>query len=68
MNAAPHIRARDDLSVDERDALVREVQRRVLDTAEFATVYSRSGAAFRVQVAEERPSTRVPDKETINRE
>ena len=52
-NAVLHIRARGDLSVDERDLLVREVERRILDMGEFATIYARSGTQFRTEVSED---------------
>ena len=38
-----NIHARGDLSVTERDALVREVENRILDMPEFESVYARSG-------------------------
>jgi multidrug efflux pump len=41
--AALNIHARGNLSVFEQDALVREVERRILDMAEFSTVYARTG-------------------------
>jgi multidrug efflux pump len=37
------VQARGDLSVQERDALVRKVERRVLDLPELRTVYARTG-------------------------
>ena len=52
-NAVLHVRARGDLSVDERDALVREVESRILDMAEFETIYARSGTRFRAEVGED---------------
>ena len=52
-NAVLHVRARGDLSVEERDALVREVGTRILDMREFATIYARSGTQFRTDVAED---------------
>ena len=52
-NAVLHVRARGDLSVDERDTLVREVEARILDMDEFATVYARSGTQFRAEVNED---------------
>jgi len=52
-NAALHVRARGDLSVAERDALVREVEQRILDMQEFATIYARSGTRFRAEVSED---------------
>jgi multidrug efflux pump len=47
------IRARGDLSIVERDQLVREVEMRILDMGEFASIYSRSGFQFRAQVSED---------------
>jgi multidrug efflux pump len=47
------IRARGDLSIVERDQLVREVEARILDMDEFASIYSRSGSQFRAQVSED---------------
>jgi multidrug efflux pump len=38
-----YVRARGDLSVQERDELVREVELRILDMHEFASVYANSG-------------------------
>jgi multidrug efflux pump len=52
-NAVLHVRARGDLSVEESDALVREVESRLLDMGEFATVYSRTGTTFRAEVTED---------------
>ena len=52
-NAVLHVRARGDLSVAERDHLVREVERRILDMHEFRTVYARSGTQFRSEVSED---------------
>jgi multidrug efflux pump len=52
-NAIIQIRARGDLSIVERDQLVREVESRILDMNEFASVYSRSGTQFRAQVSED---------------
>jgi len=52
-NAVLHVRARGDLSVEESDALVREVESRLLDMGEFATVYARTGTTFRAQVTED---------------
>ncbi len=45
-NAVLHVRTRGDLSVVERDRLLQEVEARLLDMPEFATVYARSGAHF----------------------
>ena len=52
-NAVLHVRARGDLSVEESDALVREVESRLLDMAEFATIYARTGTTFRARVSED---------------
>jgi len=52
-NAVLHVRARGDLSVVERDRLVREVETRILDMQEFATIYTRSGTQFRAEVGED---------------
>jgi multidrug efflux pump len=52
-NAVLHVRARGDLSVEESDALVREVESRLLDMAEFATIYARTGTTFRARVTED---------------
>jgi len=38
-----YVRARGDLSVQERDKLVREVESRILDMPEFASLYANSG-------------------------
>jgi multidrug efflux pump len=38
-----YVRARGDLSVQERDELVREVESRILDMPEFASLYANSG-------------------------
>lgn len=48
-----HLRARGDLSVDERDLLLREVESRILDMEEFSTIYARSGTQFRTDVSED---------------
>jgi multidrug efflux pump len=42
-----NIAARGDLSVDEKDALVRKVERRILDMPEFESVYARTGGGGR---------------------
>jgi multidrug efflux pump len=47
------IHARGDLSVDERDALVRKVEDRILDMPEFESVYTRSGTRLGNDVAED---------------
>jgi multidrug efflux pump len=52
-NAVLHVRARGDLSVVESDRLVREVENRLLDMGEFATVYARTGTTFRSEVTED---------------
>ncbi len=52
-NAIVEIRARGDLSVVERDQLVREVESRVLDMAEFTTIYARSGTQFQDDLPED---------------
>ncbi len=52
-NALIQIRARGDLSIVERDQLVREVESRILDMSEFASVYARSGSQFRAEVSED---------------
>jgi multidrug efflux pump len=44
--AMVNVHARGDLSVGERDALVRSVEERVLDMPELDTVYGRSGLGF----------------------
>ncbi|MDY6983491.1 MAG: efflux RND transporter permease subunit, partial [Pseudomonadota bacterium] len=48
-----NIRARGDLSVYERDALVREVEQRVLGMPEFESVYTRSGVRMGNDTAED---------------
>jgi multidrug efflux pump len=48
-----NIHARGDLSVKERDALVKEVELRVLDMPEFDSVYSRSGIRMGNDTAED---------------
>ncbi len=52
-NAVVQIRARGDLSIVERDQLVREVEGRILDMKEFTSVYARSGTQFRAQVSDD---------------
>ncbi len=52
-NAVLHVRARGDLSVEESDALVREVENRLLDMDELETIYARTGVSFRTQVTED---------------
>ncbi|MBM3518533.1 MAG: efflux RND transporter permease subunit, partial [Alphaproteobacteria bacterium] len=39
------VHARGNLSIDEKDALLREVEERILDLTDFATVYTRVGRA-----------------------
>jgi multidrug efflux pump len=51
--AALNIHARGDLSVYERDALVREVEERILDMPEFESVYARSGLGLGNDVDED---------------
>jgi multidrug efflux pump len=48
-----NIHARGDLSVLERDALVREVEQRILDMPEYESVYSRSGVRLGNDTAED---------------
>ena len=52
-NAVLHVRARGDLSVDERDLLVQEVEQRILGMPELASIYARSGTHFRSEVSED---------------
>ncbi len=52
-NAVIQIRARGDLSIEERDQLVREVEARILDMHELASIYARSGYRFRSNVSED---------------
>jgi multidrug efflux pump len=52
-NAIIQIRARGDLSLVERDKLVREVESRVLDMDEFTTIYARSGTRFQEDLPED---------------
>ncbi len=47
------IKARGNLSVHEKDELVRQVEQRILDMPEFKTVYARVGQAERSQDAED---------------
>ncbi|MFQ6024201.1 MAG: efflux RND transporter permease subunit [Acidiferrobacterales bacterium] len=51
-NAVLQVHARGDLSVRERDALVRSIESRILDMNEFG-VYARSGTRFRAEVNED---------------
>jgi multidrug efflux pump len=48
-----NIHARGDLSVLERDALVREVEQRIMDMPEYESVYTRSGIRLGNDVAED---------------
>ncbi len=52
-NAVLQIRARGDLSIIERDELVREVESRILDMVEFTSIYARSGSRFRSEVSDD---------------
>jgi len=52
-NAVIQIRARGDLSIQERDQLVREVEARIMDMQEFNSIYARSGSEFRSEVSED---------------
>ena len=52
-NAVLYVHARGDLSVDERDQLVREVEQRILGMPEFASIYARSGTRFRSEEVSE---------------
>ena len=47
------IHARGNMSIDEKDALVREVERRVLELDDLATVYTRSGQQAQAQESSE---------------
>jgi multidrug efflux pump len=47
------IHARGNMSIDEKDALVREVENRVLELDDFASVYTRSGQQAQAQEASE---------------
>jgi multidrug efflux pump len=51
--AVLNIHSRGDLSVYERDALVREVENRILDMAEFEAIYTRSGITLGNDVDED---------------
>src|SRR5690606_15890199 len=44
--AALNVRARGDLAVDERDALVRQVEQRIMDMPELESVYARTSIRF----------------------
>ncbi|MBM3600773.1 MAG: efflux RND transporter permease subunit [Alphaproteobacteria bacterium] len=47
--AVIHVHARGNLSIGEQDALVREVEGRILDISELASVYARTGKGQKVQ-------------------
>lgn len=47
------VRARGNLSVFEKDAILKGVERRILDMPEFATVYTRTGRSERSEEAED---------------
>lgn len=47
--AVLHVHARGNLSIDEQDRLVREVETRILDMDELSSVYARTGKGKRVQ-------------------
>jgi multidrug efflux pump len=74
--AVLNIHARGDLSVDERDALVRQVEQRILDMREFESVYTRAGTQLgndsaedvigRIQVAFVDWELRRPADEILN--
>ncbi len=51
--AVLNIHARGDLSVDERDALVRQVEERLIDMTELESVYTRSGTQLGNDIAED---------------
>jgi len=51
--AVLNVHARGDLSVDERDALVRQVEQRILDMPEFESVYTRAGTYLGNDIAED---------------
>jgi multidrug efflux pump len=52
-NAIIQVRARGNLSVWERDKLMREVEARILDMTEFKTLYARTGKNERTEEAED---------------
>ncbi len=52
-NAKLQVRARGNLSIFEKDALMREVEGRILDMNEFRTVYTRTGRDKRSREAED---------------
>ena len=52
-NAIIQVRARGNLSVWERDKLMREVENRILDMTEFKTIYERTGKNERSEEAED---------------
>ncbi len=47
------VRARGNLSTYEKDALIKEVERRILDMSEIETIYSRTGTPERSEEAED---------------
>ncbi len=47
------VRARGNLSAYEKDAILREVERRILDMGEFETIYARTGTPARGEEAED---------------
>ena len=51
--AVLNVHARGDLSVDERDALVRQVENRILGMSEFESIYTRTGVQLGNDVAED---------------
>jgi multidrug efflux pump len=51
--AVLNVHARGDLAVDERDAIVRKVEERILDMREFESVYTRAGTALGNDIAED---------------
>ncbi|MAF49886.1 MAG: efflux RND transporter permease subunit [Rhodospirillales bacterium] len=52
-NAKIQVRARGNLSVHEKDALMRQVESRILDMKEFETIYTRTGRQETSQEAED---------------
>ncbi|ALG67812.1 efflux RND transporter permease subunit [Beggiatoa leptomitoformis] len=51
--AVVHVRTRGDLSVEERDKLVKEVEARILNMHEFANIYASSGVLSRNDTPED---------------
>ncbi|MBT7957430.1 MAG: efflux RND transporter permease subunit, partial [Rhodospirillaceae bacterium] len=47
------VRARGNLSIHEKDAIMREVESRILDMTEFETIYTRTGSEENSQEAED---------------